>query len=286
MGCGVLGVGSVVSHSLSMAPQDTDTGGGTGAPPDQTLHEVHQALSRVASLQNCSHSVVNGRVSAHTFASGTASFKNLTQLYNTVKEQSRRARQVPFIGSLCEKLVFTSRIMADTAPAAPAAGSTSSTSSVSMDTMPPKKRQRRSECDRFVDRLDEIHERLKTLRKVPEEELECGVGVMRNVIQNVRGSQNEVVAESFALLARKLDPSDDRARVVLAVRFVAGVAIPLAALKRALGPCWTGGCVTVTMDACGIGEADLPLGAAAKAAESLGNRSVLLVTAVPVSPPE
>ena len=259
-------------------PPDGDGGAPPPAPPPappapaESIESAHAALSAIAAAQNCCRSDLNGTVSVHEFVSATASFQNLSNIYKVVKESARTLKQTPFIGSVRDKLVFSSRFAVRTAEPAPPTPVPAT----------PSKKRARSDADALSEHLEGIHDRAKRVAKVPEKELETGVAVLANLIGRLRGSQNELVVESFALLQRKLDPNDERVRVVLAVRLAAGVPVPLALLKRNLGACWSDGVITTASDAFGIGETELPLGTAAKAAIALGNRPLFLVTAVPI----
>jgi hypothetical protein len=73
----------------------------------------------------------------------------------------------------------------------------------------------------------------------------------------------------------------DRPRLIIACRLSAGVPLPLAALRGALGKCFADGMVTTRSEA--LGEAyRLPLSAAGQAVENQGQRSLLLFAAVPL----
>ena len=104
--------------------------------------------------------------------------------------------------------------------------------------------------------------------------------VITRLVNELRGPAGEVVVQSTAMLAKKLSPSDARARVVVAARLNAGIAMRVDTLRGCLGECWADGLLTTQSTLHGIGKLELPLSEEARAAEAFGNAAILLVTSV------
>ena len=121
--------------------------------------------------------------------------------------------------------------------------------------------------------------------------------MIEELLRNVRGPQREEVFEACGLsLAPPPSPTaaatngaangaattNARPRRRLACRLAAGVPLPLALLRTALGPCFRDGMLTTRPETLGP-EYQLPLSAAGNAIEAAGQRSILLFAAVPLS---
>lgn len=234
------------------------------------IPKAHELLASVAKTQNARTSkLVNDSVSRHELPS-SVSFQNLAILHAAVKESNKLVPQYDFVASVGTSIVFSSKFgFALTSHDAP---------------MIEKSRKRkRTLRDEQEDRAIESRKRLEKLvgDAIPKTELDVAQNVLVDVLTELRGPSSELVVQSFALLSKKLQSSDDRPKVVLALRLNAGVPIPLVRLKQLLGPCWTDGVVSTDETVQGVSDRELPLSDEGKAAQELGNAPLLLVTSVP-----
>lgn len=115
---------------------------------------------------------------------------------------------------------------------------------------------------------DTIERLLRTVKGPAGEEVfeSCGVSLAATATHNA--------SVSSPLVAKA------RPKVIVAARLAAGVALPLAVMKKALGECFGDGMITTNPETLGP-EYQLPLSAAGKAVEASGQRSLLLFAAVP-----
>ena len=123
-----------------------------------------------------------------------------------------------------------------------------------------------------IDRAQDTIENLLRAVKGPagEEVFEsCGVSLAREATHNASAS-----------IASAPPAGSIRPKVIVAARLSAGVALPLMAMKTALGDCFGDGMITTNPETLGP-EYQLPLSAAGKAVEAAGQRSMLLFAAVP-----
>ena len=117
---------------------------------------------------------------------------------------------------------------------------------------------------------------------VPAEELDVAQDVLVRTVKQLRGPSQELLVQSYAMLSRKLAPSDERPRVVIALRLNAGIAVPVSLLKHCLGSCWRDGVVSTASSVNGVCDQDLPLTEECSASMELGNAPMLVVTSVPI----
>lgn len=223
--------------------------------------EPHEVLAAVAKAQNCASSTLTGSVSRHELAE-TASFANL--------EAIRVAADAApcFVGTAAKALVISAHLE-------PPKGAADESD------LPPKKRRRTYASEDEAERVTGARARLaKVLPDLPAAELDIAELALIKLVNKLRGSGGEVCVQSYALLAKKLAVSDPRARVVIAARLNAGVAMPVALLKACLGECWKDGLITTRDTLHGISEVDLPYSTEAHAAIAFGNAPLLLVTSV------
>lgn len=146
----------------------------------------------------------------------------------------------------------------------------------------PKKRRRDTSAEE-ADRVACARSRLaKSAPALPSSELDIAQQILTKLVLNLRGPNGEIVVQSYALLSKKLEADDERARVVVAARLNAGIELKVDQLKGCLGVCWKDGLLTTLPTLQGIGKLELPLSEEAAAAAYFGNMSLLLVTSVPV----
>lgn len=117
---------------------------------------------------------------------------------------------------------------------------------------------------------------------IPSEELDTAQDVLVKMITQLRGPSQEILVQSYAMLIKKLQPGDDRPRVVIALRLNAGIPVPLSQLKRCMGPCWKDGVVSTAPSVNGVCDQDLPLTEEGVASMEQGNAPMLVVTSVPL----
>jgi len=225
--------------------------------------EPHAKLALVASKQNCTESSLVRAVSRHVLPE-TASFENI--------EAIRSATDAPcFLGTSATQLVVSAHLR-------PPPGPDDDDGDAEQ---PTKKRRRSSEAEDRAERVAGARARLsKDLPDLPAAELDIAERALVRLVNRLRGTEGEVCVQSYALLAKKLSTTDPRARVVIAARLNAGIAMPVALLKECLGELWTDGLVTTLATLHGISEVDLPYSAEAQAALEYGNTPLLLVTSV------
>ena len=112
-------------------------------------------------------------------------------------------------------------------------------------------------------------------------ELEQAEGVLTRAVYELRGTNGELAIESVGLFDRTLTTGSTEKRLVLAIRVHGGVAVAVRDLKSALRDCWSDGVLTVEECVMGIRSEDLPKTAEGRLSDQWGNRSMLVVTAVP-----
>jgi len=117
---------------------------------------------------------------------------------------------------------------------------------------------------------------------VPSDELDVAQDVLIKLVTQLRGPSQEILVQSYAMLGKKLQASDERPRIVLALRLNAGIPVPVSQLKRCLGVCWRDGVVSTAPAVNGVCDADLPLTEEGAASMVFGNAPMLLVTSVPM----
>ena len=251
----------------------------------EIIQRVHQTLSAVASpLGVKSSRLINNTTSRHELPTST-SFTQLAALHCAVLDHKQDIQLHDFVASSSRELVFSARFrLAVATPAAAAASAAVSGSSTTTSSKKSRKRQR----DVQDDQEDAVVEAIRRLAKarpenVPMAELDTAQSILLDLVTHMRGPAQEFLVQSFAVLLRKLQPSDERARVIIAMRFNAGIAISLSQLKRCLGACWRDGVLTTAPSIRGVCDRDLPLTEEGIAALELGNAPLLMVTSVPIA---
>ena len=258
--------------------------------PKLFMEAAHQSLEAVAREQGCTESRLIGRVSRHTLPS-TASFANLTALYNAAKKavvgssssssNSISNAQPCFLATTGSSLVFSTRFSeaeseeASTAVTAPC---------IAVPPTAAQGKRKRQLCEDQEDGIVKARRRLSaTSSLATAHELDTAQRVVEQVLR-LRGPAGEVLVQSYALLTKKLKPTDASPSVVVAIRLSSGIAVSIAALKRCLGGCWQDGLVSSESSVNGVCDRDLPLTEEGAASMSMGNLPLLIVTSIPKPP--
>jgi len=231
------------------------------------LLKSHEAITAAATSQHAVESqLVNGTVSRHELPS-TISFTNLSQLHSAVREENKNVSQYDFVASSGRRLLFSSKFNFSPDPP-PAAAS--------------RKRQR--------DTRDDLEEEVLRTRarfakcapsSIPSEELDVAQDVLAKLVTQLRGPSQEILVQSYSITSKKLQASDERQSVVLALRLNAGIPVPISQLKRCLGPCWRDGVLSTETSVNGVCDSGLPLTEEGSASMEQGNAPLLIVTSVP-----
>jgi hypothetical protein len=234
----------------------------------------HEWLAKMVSERvNAAGSTVYNRVSRHVMP-GTISFATIADLHKLALGTGKPPSAKDYLATEGKELVYTFNLNARVfAP----------TTNGDSGPLPKRaKKRRRDDREDQTERVAQTRDRLaRATPSLPQDELNTARDVLTNLVNELRGPSNEVVVQSFAILARKLSPSDTAPRVVISLRLNAGVAVSVALLKRCLGPCWTDGAITIESSVSSVSDADMPLSVEAEASRAFGNSPLLLVTSVP-----
>jgi len=253
------------------------------APPAAAVEDGEEEVAtshkwlteKVAERVSATESTCYNSVSRHVMP-GTISFTTIADLHRVSLDMAKTLPTKDFLTTEGKELVYTFnlnwRMFDPTVGALPG---------------PPPlpksaKKRRRDDREDQTERGAPARDRLaRATPSLPEAELDTARDVLTNLVNELRGPANEVVVQSFAILARKLSPSDAAPRVVISLRLNAGVAVSVSLLKRCLGPCWADGAITIESSVSSVSDADMPLSAEAEASRAFGNAPLLLVTSVP-----
>ena len=237
------------------------------------VEAAHSSLCLVARAQGCTDSRLVGSVSRHTLQP-TASFANVSALYQATKAAAAAGATPPraFVATSGSALVFSARLepAATPAPKPP---------------VPPSAAQgkrKRELCEDQEEGVDKARRRLAAANNGPTsaQELDVAQRVVEQVLR-LRGPSGEVLVQSYALLTKKLKPTDASPSVVVALRMSSGIPVSVASLKRCMGACWNDGLVSSESSVNGVCERDLPLTDEGAASMAMGNLPMLIVTSVP-----
>lgn len=254
--------------------------------PKLFMEAAHGSLEAVAREQGCTESRLIGRVSRHTLPS-TASFANLTALYNAAKRavvgssSSISSAQPCFLATTGSSLVFSTRFSEAESEGASTAVTTPC---IAIPPTAAQGKRKRQLCEDQEDGVVKARRRLSaTSSLATAHELDTAQRVVEQVLR-LRGPAGEVLVQSYALLTKKLKPTDASPSVVVAIRLSSGIAVSIAALKRCLGGCWQDGLVSSESSVNGVCDRDLPLTEEGAASMSMGNLPLLIVTSIPKPP--
>ena len=264
----------------------------------ESAREAHARLADAAARAGATDSRFVGCVSRHALPS-TVSFATLAGLHHAVKLEAKRAAQCDYVAASGRTLVFSSRIGAvpsvETLPPAalvagggPANGRKRGREDDGALAPPPEKRAARrgasgSTADSELRAAEAAVERVRAAAKaasVDAADVERAAGALFRVLADLRGEAGEAIVQSYAVLVKRISQFGYTGPVVvLALRCYSGIPIPVSDLKRALGPCWSDGVVSIerTYAPLGLEDADLPLTSEGQAAAELGNAPLLVV---------
>lgn len=255
------------------------------AVPRESASEAHARLAEAAARAGAADSRLVGCVSRHALPK-TVSFAALAGLHHAVKLEAKRIPQCDYVAASGSALVFSSR-MGGAAPAAAAADPPPASRKRGREPaddalpLPPGKRSARADSElRAAEAAVGRVRAAAATESVDEADVERASGALFRVLADLRGAGGEAIVQSYAVLVKRITQFGfTGSAVVLALRCYSGIPIPVSALKRALGPCWSDGVVTVerTYAPLGLEDADLPLTPEGEAAAELGNAPLLVV---------
>tara|TARA_B110000902_G_scaffold3115_1_gene3437 strand:+ start:889 stop:1602 length:714 start_codon:yes stop_codon:yes gene_type:complete len=227
---------------------------------------AHEIIANAAKTQGATASaLLHDSVSRHDLPT-TVSFTNLAAIHSAVKEANKKILQLDFVATSGKTLVFSSKFnFVSTAEASSESGS--------------RKRRRDDHEDAVIGARRRLAKNASNA--LPADELDVAQEVLTKMVTGLRGPSGEILVQSFAMLSRKLNSTDERPRVLLAMRINAGIPIPVSQLKRCLGPCWRDGVLSTESSINGVCDSDLPLSEEGAASMEQGNLSMLVVTSVP-----
>ena len=203
----------------------------------------------------------------------TVSFSSLER-YNSSAKAVSKEHSVPIetiIGTLQKELVLSTRV----------GGKRKRNDSNNDDGRAASNPERSTEELR-----DKIRATLATLSKndsgPPKSELDKATTILDAVVCMLRavGGHEERVVQSYGIFYKKLAPSDQRNRIVLAFRLHAGSPVRITDLKQCLGECWRDGAITSSDRVSGIDSVSLPLSDEGAISLEYGNVPILMVTSV------
>ena len=243
----------------------------------EAIQAAHVSLSAVALGQRCTESKLVGCVSRHTLPS-TASFADVSAMLQAAKASASSSLvQRSFLATLGSALVFSTSF-AEEAPAAAAPPA---------PPPPPTRAQGKRKRELCEDQEEGVSKarRRRAAASGPDsqQELDVAQRVVEQVLR-LRGPSGEVLVQSYALLTKKLKPTDASPSVVVALRLSSGIPVPVGTLKRCMGACWKDGLVSSESSVNGVCDRDLPLTDEGAASMAMGNLPMLIVTSVPKPP--
>ena len=239
----------------------------------EAVQAAHASLSAVALGKRCTESKLVGSVSRHTLQP-TASFANVSALYQATKAAGAAGAPPPraFVATSGSALVFSARLEPAATPAPPAPPA------------PPSAAQGKRKRELYEDQEEGVSKARRRLAAASgpasQQELDVAQRVVEQVLR-LRGPSGEVLVQSYALLTKKLKPTDESPSVVVAIRMSSGIPVPVASLKRCMGACWQDGLVSSESSVNGVCDRDLPLTDEGAASMAMGNLPLLIVTSVP-----
>lgn len=276
----------------------------------QNYDEQHASLSEFAarSLQTTHSTLLNG-VSSHRLKS-PVNFAMLNSFATAVGTHTGNASRPVYLGSINGEIVISTQLQrVELADVATPANATCG-----------KKRSRFDydcELDREGQACDETASTAKAEQAItcmrgrvtPQHGLSDAAFVtardaLCRVMKMLRGARGEAVVESagLSLMPQPVAGSGNGSgpntpaaagadtsprQLVVLLRLAAGVAVPLRALRHALGPCFADGVITTTPETALLGATDLPISEAGKMHEQEeGQRTLVIMASVPNPQPE
>jgi hypothetical protein len=234
--------------------------------PNHTLTDAHAGLARVAGQNNCVSSRLVGTVSRHVMTN-SVSFRTLSALHSAANELHSKLPCADFLATSGSDVVYSVKLRY-APPHEP------------VHRVSTKKRKRERHED-FCERVELAVHKLEMTTSIPKAELDVAEAAIMRILRDLRGPEGEDLVQSFGLFVKRLGGDSIRQSLVLAIRINAGLAVPLAQLKRCLGSCWKDGLVSSAATVMGVCDSDLPLTEEGTASMEFGNNPLLLVTSVP-----
>lgn len=205
------------------------------------MENLHRSLSDLVSARGGKASTLKNEVSRHILPA-TVGFAALEQILTFVKEAD--AELTVLVGTSSGNLVIT----------------------VKKTQSRKKKRGREEDQAGLAEGIEGTKAEIAELESV------------LNALNAIRASAGEPAVQGTTVERRKLKSSDEETRIVVAVRFHAGVAVPLAAIKNALRASWKDGAFTVEDAFAAIDVAFPALSDEGKAAAEVGEVSFVVVS--------
>jgi hypothetical protein len=242
----------------------------------EAIQAAHASLSAVALGKRCTDSKLVGSVSRHTLPS-TASFADVSAMLQAAKASAGSSlAQRSFLATLGSALVFSTSFVAE-APAAAAPPAPPPPTAA-------QGKRKRELCEDQEEGVSKARRRLAAASgPASQQDLDVAQRVVEQVLR-LRGPSGEVLVQSYALLTKKLKPTDATPSVVVALRLSSGIPVPVGTLKRCMGACWQDGLVSSESSVNGVCDRDLPLTDEGAASMAMGNLPMLIVTSVPKPP--
>lgn len=209
------------------------------------MENLHRSLTDLIHARGGKASTLKNDVSRHVLPP-TISFSALGQILVLVKEAD--PDMTVFVGTSTGNLVMTVK---------------------KTETARKKKRGREDTGD-LSKRIDGTKAELAELESV------------LNSLNAILASAGEPAVQGTTVERRKLKSTDEESRIVLAARFHAGVAVPLASIKNAIGASWSDGAFTTEESFASMDVAFPALTEEGTAAKEVGELSFVVVTALKV----
>lgn len=231
------------------------------ASPQEGLGSVHRAVQQAASTLRITKSVIKERVSVHTLSDPTP-FSSMFSFQKIATGLGMGSKTL--LGSMGGDLVFsinTAYIAAE----------------------PPSKKKR--SLDTSAEDAERAVARVKRSGQDADKISESSFTAAQNCIADLlklKGVMGESVIESWAVSLRKQGQwgsSNGKPSLVIAVRLAAGVAVPLSGLCTVMRVCRDGMMATSAERV--SNDFDLPLTDQGRAADEVGQKSILILASVP-----
>ena len=230
----------------------------------------HTTIARTAAAHQALRSAFNNGVSVHKMPQ-SVSFSSLKAIMNATSGQEQRT----FVGTVDGGIVVSVNFNYES-PKEPPQQSKG-------------KRGRDSNDEAVQAAVDRVKKGLKGSDDVSDDMLHSAKAALYTMLTRLRGASNETAVESWGVSFKKpetgnggvLQAAASRPRLILSVRLTPGVAVPLPSLFQCLGVRCTGDGMLTTQESSSLASGfNLPLGEAARAAESHGQKAITLFATV------
>ena len=241
------------------------------------------AIAGIISSFGFEYNKTNGGV--HQARAKTLSFSQLSQLESKIKLESDNSRRELILASDQTVVVAIRKVAKKRSrDEDQTTTTTTTTTKTAKSANAPAKA---SDADH--DKLEAVKLAIENVKqkssgnssdKPHDTDFETANKIVSNMLIRLRSTDNQPVVQSYGIFTKKLLPTDEKKRVVLAFLIHAGLAIKLTELKIALENCWRDGAVTSELSVMGLEISNLPLSDEGKISESFGNRPLFLVTSI------